>query len=65
MKEAESILLKGITMDPQAANLNYALTYLYLAEKLPNKARPYAQVLMSIDPQNPQYQELFNQMGFE
>ena len=62
VKEAENILLKGIALDSQAANLNYALAYLYLAENLPNKARPYAKFLFSIDPQNPDYQKLFAQL---
>jgi len=65
VKEAENILLKGIALDSKAANLNYALAYLYLAEKLPHKAMPYAKVLMSIDPQNPEYQELFAQLSIQ
>jgi len=62
MQDAENILLKGIAIDPQATNLNYALAYLYLSEKLPNKAMPYARVLFSIDPQNPDYRQLFGQL---
>ena len=61
--EAESILLKGFKLNPQATNVNYALTYLYIQQKLPLKARKHAEVLYDLDPQNPEYQEMFRNLG--
>jgi len=63
LKEAEQILLKGYALSPSATNVNYALAYLYLSEKLPQKARPHALVLQKIDPSNPDYQQLFRSLG--
>jgi len=63
LKEAEQILLKGIALNPQAANINYGLVYLYMQQQLPQKAMKYAQVLKGIDPGNPEYQELFRSLG--
>ena len=63
IKEAESILLKGYTLNPQATNINYALAFFYIQQKLPLKARKHAEVLYSQDPQNPDYQEMFRNLG--
>ena len=63
LKEAEEILLRGIALNPQAANINYGLVYLYMQQQLPQKAMKYAQVLKGIDPGNPEYQELFRNLG--
>lgn len=62
-KEAENILLKGYSISPQAINLNYALTYFYVSQNNPHKARPYAQMLKANDPNNPDYQQLFRSIG--
>lgn len=63
VKQAEEILLRGIALHPQAANINYGLVYLYMQQQLPGKAIKYAQVLKGIDPGNPEYQELFQSLG--
>ncbi|HRI61496.1 MAG TPA: tetratricopeptide repeat protein [Saprospiraceae bacterium] len=63
LKEAEQILLKGFSLDPNAANINYALAYLYMSQNLPKKARPHAETLRRIDPANPDYQVLFKNLG--
>ena len=46
-REAENILLKGYALDPRAANINYALTFLYLNQNNPKKALLHAQVQYS------------------
>ncbi len=63
LKEAEQILLKGIGLSPQATNINYALAYLYMKQNLPDKARKHAEVLKRNDPQNPDYQVLYQSLG--
>ncbi len=63
MKEAEQILLKGYELAPQAENINYALTYYYVTQKHPEKARKYAETLFSANPQNPDYREMFRSLG--
>jgi tetratricopeptide (TPR) repeat protein len=63
-KEAETILLKGYAISPQAVNINYALAYLYVSQNNPQKARPHAMVLQAADPNNPDYQPLFRSLGF-
>jgi len=65
LKEAEQILLKGVKFNPGASNLNYALAYYYMTQRLPQKARPFAMALHQIDPHNPDYQELFNNLGIQ
>ncbi len=62
-KQAEGVFLQGIKLQPQAINLNYALAFFYLSEGLPQKARPFAQVLHLADPQNPDYQAMFHDLG--
>lgn len=63
LKEAEKILLTGYSLHPAASDINYALAYLYLQEKLPQKALTHAKVLRQADPSNPNYQELFRALG--
>ncbi len=63
LKEAEQIFLKGIAIDPQAPNLNYALAYFYMSQRQPQKASPYGFNLYRIDPHNPDYRELFTNLG--
>ena len=62
-KEAEAILLKGFKLAPGALNINYALAYYYMEKKQPLKALEHAKILQSIDSQNPDYQELFRNLG--
>jgi tetratricopeptide (TPR) repeat protein len=63
LKEAEQVLLSGYSLDPTASTINYALAYLYLQEKLPQKAMKHAKVLQQTDPFNPDYQQLFRTLG--
>jgi tetratricopeptide (TPR) repeat protein len=63
LKEAEQILLRGYALSPAAANINYALAYLYLRENHPQKARLHAKALQKMDPSNPDYQQLFKNLG--
>ena len=65
LKEAERMLLKGYGLNPQAPNLNYALAFFYVQQKLPLKAVVHARALMLVDPQNPDYQELFSALGLQ
>jgi tetratricopeptide (TPR) repeat protein len=62
-KESEQVLLLGYKISPQAANINYALAYLYLQQNLPHKAKKHAYVLQQIDPTNPNYQQLLRSVG--
>jgi len=63
LKEAEQVLLKGFAMNPQATNINYGLAFLYARQNNIPKARVHAEVLRSIDPNNPEYQGLFRSLG--
>ncbi len=63
LKEAESIFLKGYSLDPQALNINYALTFLYLSQNNKQSARKYAETLRRGDPNNPDYQPMFRTLG--
>lgn len=63
LKEAEQMLLRGFAVDPQAVNINYALTYFYMNQNSPEKARRHAQALKMADPGNPDYQPLFRALG--
>jgi tetratricopeptide (TPR) repeat protein len=62
-KEAELILNKGITLNPSAPELYYALTFVYIQTNNVNKAQKTALHLKQLDPNNPEYQELFRNMG--
>jgi Tfp pilus assembly protein PilF len=62
-KEAEQILKKGLAIDPQAINVNYALAFFYINQQKPEKARVYAETLKRADPNNPDYQGLFRSLG--
>jgi predicted CXXCH cytochrome family protein len=63
LKEAEQTLLKGNGLHPEASNLNYALAYFYISQKMPQKAIPFGMALYALDPQNPEYQELYSNLG--
>jgi len=62
-KEAEKILLQGFALAPQAANINYALAYLYAGQHMPAKARKHAEALHRVDPANKEYQDLYRSLG--
>jgi len=63
LKEAEQILLDGYTINPLAININYALSFLYANQNNLSKARVHATVLRKLDPNNPDYQDLFRSLG--
>lgn len=63
LKEAESILLKGISIDNSSPDLYYALTFVYLESKDLVKARQTGIRLKQLAPLNPQYLELYRNLG--
>lgn len=63
LPDAEKILLRGFVIQPQAANINYALAYLYITQNQVEKARRHAEILQRVDPNNPSYQEIFKDLG--
>jgi len=60
---AESVLLKGITMNPYDAELHYALTFVYIQSNNKAKAIQTAIKLKQLDPNNPNYQQVFSSLG--
>jgi predicted CXXCH cytochrome family protein len=62
-KEAESILQKGIELTPSAPELYYALTFVYIQTNNTVKAKQTAFKLKQLDPNNPNYQEIFKNLG--
>ncbi|MNS63448.1 cellulose synthase subunit BcsC [compost metagenome] len=62
-KDAEIVLRKGITINPSASELYYALTFLYIQTNKITNAKKTAQQLKQLAPNNPEYQELFKNMG--
>jgi Flp pilus assembly protein TadD len=62
-KDAEKILMKGYELDPQAVKINYALAFYYMNEHQPQKARKHAEILRSMDGNNPEYSGLFRSLG--
>jgi tetratricopeptide (TPR) repeat protein/copper chaperone CopZ len=62
-KEAEAVLQKGFVIDPDAPDLYYALTFVYIQTGNTAKAQQTALHLKQLDPSNPNYQELFKNLG--
>jgi tetratricopeptide (TPR) repeat protein/nitrate/TMAO reductase-like tetraheme cytochrome c subunit len=62
-KEAENILLKGITVNPNDPALYYALTHVYISSNDPVKAKQTGIKLKQLDPVNPEYLQLFRNLG--
>ncbi len=62
-KEAEAILQKGISINPTTPDLYYALTFVYIQSNNKSKAQQTAFQLKQMDPSNPNYQELFMNLG--
>jgi tetratricopeptide (TPR) repeat protein/copper chaperone CopZ len=62
-KEAEGILQKGIAINPTAPDLYYALCFVYIQSGNKAKAQQTALQLKQLDPTNPNYQELFKNLG--
>ena len=63
LKEAENIMIKGHGLNPQSIKINYALAFFYMQQKQPGKARKYVETLYALDPNNPDYQELFRALS--
>lgn len=62
-KEAEAILQKGIAINPSTPDLYYALTFVYIQTGNKVKVQQTAFQLKQLDPSNPNYQELFKNLG--
>lgn len=60
--EAEKLFRKGLQIVPMDPALNYALAVLYLQQGKPSQAMEPAAILKRIDPANPNYQQLFQQL---
>jgi tetratricopeptide (TPR) repeat protein len=61
--EAEKILQKGIAIDNSSPELYYALTFVYLESRDIVKARQSGTKLKQLDPGNPEYAQLFKNLG--
>lgn len=62
-KEAEAVLQKGIAINPATPDLYYALTFVYIQSENKAKAQQTVFKLKQLDPNNPNYQELFKNLG--
>jgi len=62
-KEAETVLQKGIATDPSVPELYYALFFVYQQTGDAAKARQAVMKLKQLDPGNPDYQQLFKNLG--
>ncbi|HET8827825.1 MAG TPA: tetratricopeptide repeat protein, partial [Pelobium sp.] len=58
--KAEQVLKKGLLQANNNADLHYALAFLYLRQKQPTKAMSHAQILKELNPNNPNYAQIFN-----
>ena len=61
-KEAEMILQKGIVINP-SSEMYYALCFVYLQSNDKAKAKQVVIKLKELDPNNPEYQQLFKDFG--
>jgi Tfp pilus assembly protein PilF len=64
-KEAEAVLQKGIAINPDTPDLYYALTFVHIQADNKAKAQQTASRLKQMDPNNPNYQELFKSLGLQ
>jgi Flp pilus assembly protein TadD len=60
---AESVLKKGITLNPSDPELYYALTFVYIQSNNKAKAIQTALQLKQLEPNNPNYQQVFSSLG--
>jgi len=60
---AETVLRKGIQLNPGDAELYYALTYVYMQSNNKTKAIQAAMQLKQLDPNNPNYEQIFSTLG--
>lgn len=61
--KAIQVLETGLRKDPTSASLNYAAAFIYLQNKQITKAHEFGMALKKIDPNNPEYQQLFATLG--
>jgi tetratricopeptide (TPR) repeat protein len=61
---AETVLLKGIQINPADSELYYALTFVYIQSNNKVKTIQTALKLKQLDPNNPNYQDIFRNLGF-
>ena len=60
---AVEVLETGLKMDRTSTSINYALSYIYFQNGEPAKARQFAALLKQLEPDNPEYQQLFAALG--
>ncbi len=58
--QAISTVQKGLTIYPEEESLNYIMAYLLIEDKQLNKAISYAKRLQQMNPDNPDYQQIFS-----
>jgi tetratricopeptide (TPR) repeat protein len=63
LKKAEQELLKGWKQWPLFENLNYALATFYIQQNITKKALFHANTLWKIAPTNPNYSQIFSEVG--
>ncbi len=62
---SEGVLKEGYKMNPRSAKITYALTYFYLQANKIAEAKYYAERLYQLEPQNPDYQQIYMNFGFK
>jgi predicted Zn-dependent protease len=62
-EKAAQVLEQGLKSFPQEESLHYALAYVYLQNSRPDKARTHVMFLKQVNPNNPDYQQLFSSLG--
>ncbi len=62
-KKAEEVYQMGYQLDPQAININYALTLLYIQLKKSAPAKKHGEILKNLAPAHPDFQQLFQTLG--
>jgi tetratricopeptide (TPR) repeat protein len=61
-QKAEAILQKGLSFSAEDTGLHYALAFLYLKQNQPFKAINHALILKRIDPNNPEFENIFSML---
>jgi len=61
--KAIKILESGLKIDRSSTSINYALAFIYSQNRQTAKAQQYAIILKKLDPNNPDYQQLFAALG--
>ena len=63
--KAINVLQQGLKQNPSDESLNYAMAYVYIQNRQTEKAFPYVRLLKNVNPQNPDYQQLFAVTGIK